>query len=345
MSAHAMSRFFLVVYAGLFLVAGKGIAASTSEPVSDLAQDKRSGLSLQFCADHDPEFAFRGGQCCSSDALPKHGRRVRNVCDPKRSKGHFCDEVTDEQKKYLKDVESGAISDVPAYLSKLVAASQDQSFCGVNNGFLVNGTPLAETAQNRIRIRAPGRCTQYGSAPLVAMVDWLGRQVNEKYSDPKYSKLRMVVGDMAAPKGGCMSGRSGRRGHASHTNGLDVDLSFLWPKANQSPPEGFHQNFDPETAWWTLKTVFKNPFVCVKVVFLDRKLIGKLARVAGSDPEWAQYRTFIRHVKFHKNHFHIRVGDRPGVPGCNANPEDEIEEEEGDGPHPFNLLESLGIGS
>lgn len=335
MSTHAMSSLLLFLCVNAF---------AASDPVSELAQDPASGLTLQFCADHDPEFAFRGGQCCSKDALPKRGRK-RGVCDPKRSKGHFCDEVTEEQKNYTRDVRSGVIPDVLAAMAKQANPSKEQAFCSVNNGFLVGGVPLVETAKNKVRIRAPGRCTEYGTTPMVAMLEWLGRQIAARYSEPQFEKLRLVVGDISGPKGGCMSGRRGLRGHASHTNGQDVDFAFLWPKAGVAPPEGFHQHFEPEPNWWVLKQLFKNPFVCIKVIFLDRKWIGKLAKHAGSDPEWQTYRRFIRHVKFHRNHFHVRVGDQPGVPGCNVNPEDEIEEEEGDGPHPFNLLESLGIGS
>ena len=123
-----------------------------------------------------------------------------------------------------------------------------------------------------------------------------------------------------------MTGLSGRRAHASHTSGRDVDLTFLVAKSGRSSPEKFHASFDPEVNWWFLKQVFQNPVSCVKTVFLDKKWIGKLAKVARGDSFWGEVRPFIQHVKGHKNHFHIRVGQAPGKPGCigGADSDDEL---------------------
>jgi murein endopeptidase len=85
------------------------------------------------------------------------------------------------------------------------------------------------------------------------------------------------------------------------------------------------REFDAVTQWWLLKRILQNPFGCVKAIFLDRKHIRSLEKVAKHDVEWALYHVFIRHMPGHKNHFHVRIGNGPGKPGCvpGANPESE----------------------
>ena len=64
------------------------------------------------------------------------------------------------------------------------------------------------------------------------------------------------------------------------------------------------------------------------MVFLDRKLISKLARKFSGEPEWPQYARFIRHMPRHKDHWHVRVGEYPGQPGCTAISKPELEEDD-----------------
>jgi murein endopeptidase len=166
---------------------------------------------------------------------------------------------------------------------------------------------------------------------MVGLLEWTGRQVGKQYSDPSYSGVRLVVGDISAPRGGCLAGRSGPRGHASHTTGQDADISFLVAHAGRNSPVPFHTEFDAKTNWWLIKQIFKNPYACVKVIFLDKKLIRKLGKFARNDADWTQYGRFIRHMPAHQNHFHVRIGAGPGQAGCfpGANPEDESEESDG----------------
>ena len=101
--------------------------------------------------------------------------------------------------------------------------------------------------------------------------------------------------------------------------------------------------------WWLLKRLFANPYACVKKVFLDKRLIRKLGKVAAQDPEWAKIAPHIQHIRGHRSHFHIRVGDGPGAPGCphlsNPNlefdPGDEEDPENSDSPDsPENAMAS-----
>ena len=170
---------------------------------------------------------------------------------------------------------------------------------------------------------------------MAAMVEWLGREVGRTFSAEHYSGVKLIIGDVAGPRGGCLIGRSGKRGHASHTTGQDADIGFLSVRKGAPSLVKFTQDFDPTNNWWLLKKVLKNPYACVKVIFLDRRQIRKLAKQAGRlghpgyDVEWNQYKRFIRHMPGHKNHFHVRIGNGPGGAGCfpGAKPELELEEE------------------
>ncbi len=299
--------------------------APVSEPVR-----LEDGLSQDFCKEWNPEFDYQGYLCCPNPALmKKRGRvgRARRQCDPHRNRQSYCSEMTPEQHRMIEHPVLSRAEELLSSLERKLTGEDVQAQCGPNNGFLANGRPLLESSENHIRIRSPQRCTNFGTDSMVAMLDWLGRLVGKQYGSPEYQRIHLLVGDISAPRGGCLAGSGGRKGHASHTNGQDVDVSFLVAQPNKESPLTFHKAFDARTNWWVLKNVFENPYACVRRVFLDRKLIGKLARVAGDDPVWKQARPFIQHQKGHRNHFHIRLGGSPGSPGCI---QDQIEDQDQD---------------
>ena len=113
-----------------------------------------------------------------------------------------------------------------------------------------------------------------------------------------------------------MTGFTGKRGHASHTSGEDIDLGFLNPKPKAPEVNHFSKTFDAKANWWVIKEVFKNPYACVKAIFMDRSLIRSLARSAAKDPDWRRYGRYLVHARGHRTHFHVRIGDYPGAPGC-----------------------------
>jgi len=308
------------------------------DPSSDFVMDQivsggsvRSMMPIDFCAEWNPEFPYNGYRCCTNKlkySRSKHRRRPER-CTWQRRKTSYCSEMTDEQREYTEKVSSGQWSDVLTLLSRQASVrSQDQSFCDVNNGFLVNGRRILSTPHNRLEIRNPQRCLDFGTDPMVGMLEWVGRTVDANYSEPEYAGVRLLVGDVSAPRGGCLPGRVGRKGHASHTTGQDVDLGFLAAKAKARSPASFQKQFDPVANWWLIKQIFKNPYACVKVAFLDRTLINKLVKAARGDPDWTRLRPFIRHVRGHRNHWHIRIGAGPGQPGCPAAQSLDFDEDE-----------------
>ena len=300
-------------------------------PVSDNAPDHG------FCSRWDPEYGHLGKTCCSG--VSKAAFRKPPKCAPNRIKWTFCDEMTDEQRQYLDLAKTGELGN---WWENRGAASS-QAFCSVNSGFLVNGRPIVPSAQNRLLVRNPMRCTQFGTDGLVAALEWVGREIGKEYSTPDKAVVRLNIGDLSAPRGGCISGRRGRRGHASHTTGQDADLGFLNTRVGSTEFNGFTTHFDAEANWWLVKKIFSNPYVCVKAVFVDKRMIRKLAKAALGDEMWGRVAHRIQHVRGHRSHFHVRVGHQPGEPGCprelgwvndgQAAPEDEedmnVEEEAG----------------
>ena len=330
-----MASGFLITLAVLFSVNSLSQAQAADpfpcSPASEFVTPAVGDLDPEFCSQWNPEFGLKGYHCCAKKPRPRRGVR----CHPSRAKTSYCNEVTEEQQRYTEAVQTGDVADVLLQIEDDVrrrGGLQQQAFCSVSQGFLAFGRRLVQTPNNRIKIRNPQRCVEFGTDPMVGMLEWVGRQIHAQYPAPEYERVQLLVGDIAAPRGGCLPGRGGRKGHVSHTSGQDVDIGFLFAKPGARSPASFSKQFDAQANWWLVKQMFQNPYGCVKVIFLDHRLKSKLARAAGDDPEWPRVSRFIKHVKHHRNHFHVRVGDGPGTPGCQQPLPDENEEEEGEEP-------------
>jgi murein endopeptidase len=290
--------------------------------------DMDLGLGGNFCEEWNPDYKFKGKQCCGPVAWKYRRRGIK--CDPSRSKRSFCGEATPEQLAYIDILTRDPSIDVLELIDEAKDKPLQQAYCNYADGFLAWGRPLLPNPRNRIVLRRPDRCVNFGTDAMVAMIEWLGRDLAKRHEN---QNTQLLVGDISAPRGGCLSGRGGRRGHKSHTQGRDVDLGFIFAqgvdKAGRQPGN-FQKKFEPEANWEFLKRVFENPYACVKVVFLDRRHISKLAKHATKldDPAWMKYRRFLQHARGHQNHYHIRIGDQPGAPGCQGRPEDEDNPEE-----------------
>lgn len=273
--------------------------------------EEAPGLNPALCAEWNPEYRVRGGLCCGR--APAGRRTLADRCSRERIKNNYCDEMTPEQVTYIEDVKLGR-ADVLAKIDR--DRRVVQAFCSYHDGFLVRGRPLVATEKNRLTLRNPQRCVHFGTDEMVGMLEWVGRRVAERYSGEGESNVKLLVGDISAPRGGCLIGAGGRRGHLSHTSGRDVDLGFLSLKHRPDRFPQFVREFDSELNWWLLKQVFNNPYACIKTLFLDRRLIAKLRKHARGDPDWDKYSHKLRHVRHHGNHYHIRVDGTPGPLGC-----------------------------
>jgi murein endopeptidase len=325
-----------LLFSQLFGLSEESIAASfvpqfaPCDPVTEILKPSKVGEpSPQFCAKWNPEFFHNGRTCCGKTPLGSRKRRT-NRCSSGRAKASYCTDMTPLQKEYVQSISDGKNKDVLELLIQEIGRRGEQSHCSTMNGFLSYGRPVVPSILNRIHVQSPEKCFNFGTDAMAAMLEWLGREVSTTYSSPNHSEVRLILGDISAPRGGCLANPSGRRRHASHTTGQDADVGFLTVHSNRPSPIRFHRNFDLKTNWWFLKKIFKNPFACIKVVFLDRKHISMLSKFAHSDADWKLYSRFIRHMPGHKNHLHIRIGNGPGQAGCSPDARPELEFEDDD---------------
>ncbi len=272
-------------------------------------------LSPGFCKQWNPDFDYNGGRCAFN--LSGVTRKKVKGCNLSRRQFSYCGDMTPTQVSYSERLKSRHDIDALTLISNSEHSSE-QSFLSVNDGFLAEGRRVIPTSYNRLALRFPTRCTNFGTDAMAGMLDWLGHEIVKNFPGKKYAGIKLVIGDVAAPRGGCLWGHNQRVCHKSHKNGLDADVGYLTVRPGHSSPIEFHQIFDARSNYWFLKKVFHNPYACVKFIFLDRRNIAKLARVAGNDPEWKVMRRFIQHAAGHHNHFHIRIGQGPGQPGCFA---------------------------
>ena len=82
--------------------------------------------------------------------------------------------------------------------------------------------------------RSPNRPERrWGTVKLISRIEWVARRWQARHP----LDARLLVGDLARPRGGPFTARFGGIGHASHQNGLDVDLYY--PRTDGREREAF----------------------------------------------------------------------------------------------------------
>jgi penicillin-insensitive murein endopeptidase len=181
-------------------------------------------------------------------------------------------------------------------------------------GCVQGARPLRLDGENHQVLR-PTRHRYWGHPLTVGFVEDLARNAAAN------GIAGLLIGDMAQPRGGPMS-----FGHASHQNGLDVDIWFrLSPErlgadevASPRPLRMVASDLGGVSAAWTpvqarllelaarsdrVERIFVNPIVkqalCRSVPETDRAWLGKLR------PWWG-----------HDEHFHVRLACPADSPDC-----------------------------
>jgi murein endopeptidase len=165
-------------------------------------------------------------------------------------------------------------------------------------GHLVNGVQLPEESAQYFTWdpplkRVPNRpWRRWGSDRLITML----LAVLDRYFTAHPDAPRVGVGDLSRPRGGVFDERFGGRGHASHQNGLDVDVYY---------PRLDRQELAPR-----------------RPREIDRALAQELVRLfvqAGAVKVFVGPRTGLRgpprivqRLYLHDDHMHVRIrGDGP----------------------------------
>lgn len=158
----------------------------------------------------------------------------------------------------------------------------------------------------------------YGNVRLVEMLTSFGLAYAETFASP-YE--RMHVGDLSQ-KGG---GRITR--HASHQNGLDVDLGYFRRDYRESASfdEVFvkdgrvTENFDGERNWWALKWLFTT--ARIDRIFVDREIKSYFCKKAEAFERddvitRSEILRLLRPWPNHADHFHVRLECPPTDSKC-----------------------------
>lgn len=188
----------------------------------------------------------------------------------------------------------------------------------VNHGRLRGGTFVGESEALR-HVDAHG-CHFWGTTELTGAVE----RVAERIAADR-SGARLTIGELSKRRGGEI------HGHASHENGLDVDLGFYWLDARGRPyePAGFVDvrpdktarvdgktlRFDVARNWEIVEGFLTDPEVDLAIVVVDiriRRWLLDHARAIGVDPALRRRASIVLRIPNagahpHRNHFHLRV--------------------------------------
>jgi penicillin-insensitive murein endopeptidase len=181
-----------------------------------------------------------------------------------------------------------------------------------SNGCLMGGEALAPEGEGFQVIRL-SRHRFYGHPSLIDFLQDLGRRV------ARAGLGRMLVADVAGPRGGPLSG------HASHEIGLDADiwLRLGLPLLPAAAREALHstlvvdrQAFAVNDAWsedhaTLIRLAAEDPRVA-------RIFVHPAIKIAMCEMTWAD-RSFLRVIRpwfGHDSHFHVRLVCPEGAAAC-----------------------------
>jgi penicillin-insensitive murein endopeptidase len=159
-------------------------------------------------------------------------------------------------------------------------------------------------------VMKPERRRNFGHPALIDFVVQLGASLEERHLGP------LGVGDLGQARGG-----PAPNGHASHQNGLDVDLWFSpgVPGGTQEPmvdlltqkPSPYYGERVPVL----LELAAKDPRVAR--FFVNAVIKRELCEKATGDRTWLAK---LRPWYGHHEHFHVRLGCPAGSPECQPQP-------------------------
>ena len=164
-------------------------------------------------------------------------------------------------------------------------------------GRLVNGVLLPPEGEHfftwdPVRHRAPNRAwRRFGSDRLVRTL----LKVLEEYAAAHPEAPRVAIGDLSRPRGGDFGPRYGKPGHASHQNGLDVDIYY--PRKDRLEFEPLYvRDVDRELAQDLVDRFVR---AGAKFVFVG-------LRVGLTGPP-----RIVQRIPYHDNHLHVRLPADP----------------------------------
>jgi murein endopeptidase len=166
------------------------------------------------------------------------------------------------------------------------------------DGRLVQGVQLPEEGEHfftwdPIWRTSPNRgWRRYGTDRLVEVVIHVLSDFRRAHPDAP----RIGIGDLSRPHGGDFGRRFGWPGHASHQNGLDVDVYYPRTDGIERPP------LHPASIDRSLSQDLVDRFVRAGAQFV---FVGFRAGLRGA-------RRTVQRIPRHENHLHVRI-HKPGA--------------------------------
>ena len=149
----------------------------------------------------------------------------------------------------------------------------------------------------------------FGTDGMLEMLVQLG-----KYAQKFLNGYELTVNEVSARYGG-------RVGHASHQNGLDADIAYLFNKPSLQKAfthavsgKGVINEFMVEEQWKLFKFAVKSENV--NMIFVDTAIKKSMCEFATKNGELKdgdksseafQTLRFLRYWEGHRNHFHLRI--------------------------------------
>jgi murein endopeptidase len=165
------------------------------------------------------------------------------------------------------------------------------------NGRLVRGVQLPAAGSNYftwdpVLKRSPNRpWRRWGSDRLIRML----LRVLDEYSAAHPEASRLGIGDLSRPHGGVFDERFGGRGHASHQNGLDVDIYY--PRLDGLELRASR----PSQVDRALAQDLVSRFVRAGAVKI---FVGPRVGLRGPS-------RIVQRLIYHDDHMHVRIGPDP----------------------------------
>jgi murein endopeptidase len=161
------------------------------------------------------------------------------------------------------------------------------------HGRLVNGVQLPEAGPDwltwdpvfKLVPNRPER--RWGTAKLIATL----RRVLQSFHAAHPDVPQVLVGDLSRPHGGVFDERYGGLGHASHQNGLDVDVYY--PRLDRRPLAAYK----PALIDLALAQDLLNRFLAERVQFV---FVGTRTGLRGP-------RKVVQVLAHHNDHMHVRI--------------------------------------
>lgn len=183
---------------------------------------------------------------------------------------------------------------------------------GTNDqGSLINGVALPEMGEGYIHMYRESELF-WGTSQMINMIEATASDMERKYP----GRDRLQVEDLGKKGGGDIDG------HASHENGLDVDLGYYKTDGIEHDPILKNQtyadpmvvngkvspNFEIERNWELMKTLHRQGDV--QKIFIDSLLKKSLchhAKKIGENSSHLKVLRSLRHEVNHQDHLHVRL--------------------------------------